>query len=126
VAAGISVARYLRDKQVRAVGVVDAAGRLVGVVSQADISDRIAAEYRCPPLVPVSDIMTRDLVTVRSDTSLEECLRHMEQHDIFHLLVVEADGRFRGMVSVSDVLRVIARDERARADLLEQMVFPPR
>ncbi|MEK6629556.1 MAG: CBS domain-containing protein [Acidobacteriota bacterium] len=120
------VARYLRDKRVRSVGVLDGAGALVGVISQADMSDKVVAEYRCPTIMPASVIMTRDLVTVGPDTTLDECLRFMDQHDIFHLLVVESEGAYLGMVSVSDVLRVVARDERMRADMLEQMVSPSR
>ena len=42
-------ARYLRERQVRSVGVLDADGRLVGVVSQSDISDKVAAETSAPP-----------------------------------------------------------------------------
>jgi CBS domain-containing protein len=41
-------ARYLREKQIRSAGVVSAAGVLVGVVSQSDISDKVAAENKCP------------------------------------------------------------------------------
>ena len=37
-------ARYLRDHGVRSVGVLDANGHLVGVVSQSDIADKVAAE----------------------------------------------------------------------------------
>ena len=39
-------ARYLRDKQVRSVGVLNRQGKLVGVVSQSDISDKVAAENK--------------------------------------------------------------------------------
>ena len=38
-------ARYLRDHKVRSVGVLDASARLVGVVSQSDISDKVAADH---------------------------------------------------------------------------------
>jgi CBS domain-containing protein len=41
-------ARYLREKQVRAVGVIKPDGKPVGVVSQSDISDKVAAENKCP------------------------------------------------------------------------------
>jgi CBS domain-containing protein len=58
------VARYLRDQEVRSVGVLDATGKLTGVVSQSDISDRVAAENKCPAWMRVTEIMTRDLVTV--------------------------------------------------------------
>ena len=51
-------ARYLRERQVRSVGVLDADGRLVGVVSQSDISDKVAAENKCPAWMRVSEIMS--------------------------------------------------------------------
>ena len=118
-------ARYLRDHQVRAVGVLDGAGKLVGVVSQSDISDKVAAENKSAGIC-VSEIMTRQLVTVPPEMSLDECLRQMEMHGIFHLLVVDAQGEFRGMISVTDLLQVIASDQKARADMLESLLFPQR
>jgi CBS domain-containing protein len=119
-------ARYLREHQVRSVGVVNAGGRLVGVVSQSDISDKVAAENKCPAWMRVTEIMTPDLVTVTPEVTLEECLRLMEQHGIYHLLVVDEKQTYYGMLSVSDLLKVIALDEKARADLLEALMFPPR
>jgi CBS domain-containing protein len=108
---------------VRSVGVLDGT-RLVGVVSQSDISDKVAAENKCPAWMRVTEIMSTDLVTVTPDRSLDECLRLMEQHGIYHLLVVDADAAsFRGMLSVTDLLTVIASDEKARADMLEAFVF---
>ncbi|HYL10218.1 MAG TPA: CBS domain-containing protein [Candidatus Acidoferrales bacterium] len=119
-------ARYLRDKQVRSVGVSNAAGKLVGVVSQSDMSDKVAAENKCPAWMRVTEIMTKDLVTVPPEMGLDECLRLMEMHGIFHLLVVDGRGEFRGMISVADLLRVIASDHKARADMFESFIFPQR
>jgi CBS domain-containing protein len=116
-------ARYLRERQVRAVGVLGALGRLVGVVSQSDISDKVAAENKCPAWMRVSEIMSTDLITVTPDQPLDACLRLMEQNGIYHLLVVDAHGSFRGMLSVTDLLSVIASDEKARADMLEAFLF---
>src|SRR5271155_2078213 len=90
-------ARYLREHQVRAVGVLDDSGRLVGALAQSDISDKVAAENKCPAWMRVSEIMTRELVTVTTEQTLDDCLRKMEIHEIFHLLVVDAAGGFRGM-----------------------------
>ena len=119
-------AQYLREKQVRSVGVMNADGKLVGVISHSDVSDKVAAENKCPAWMKASDIMTRELVTVTPDKTLEDCLRLMEQNTIFHLIVMDAGKGFLGMLSVSDILRVIASDEKARADLLESFIFPPR
>ncbi len=119
-------ARYLRERQVRAVGVLDPAGKLVGVVSQSDISDKVAAENKCPAWMRVAEIMTTDLVPVSPDASLDECLRLMEKHSIYHLLVVDETAAYRGMISVTDLLQLIASDQKARADMLEAFIFPQR
>jgi len=119
-------AQYLREKQVRSVGVLNAAGKLSGVVSHSDVSDKVAAENKCPAWMKASEIMTRELVTVTPEMTVEECLRLMEQNTIFHLIVLDEKQGFRGMLSVSDILRVVASDEKARADLLESFIFPQR
>jgi CBS domain-containing protein len=116
-------ARYLRDRGVRAVGVTDADGSVVGVISQSDISDKVAAENQCPAWTRVSEIMSVKLVAITPDHLIDNCLRLMNDHGIFHLLVVERDGRFRGMLSVADLLTVIASDQKARADMLEAFAF---
>jgi len=117
------VARYLREKRVRTMAVTDSAGHVVGVIGQSDISSKVAAEHRCPSWVHVHEIMSTELVTVTPDTTVQDCMRLMEKHNIYHLLVL--DGRRNlGMVSAKDVLRMIALDEKARADLLESWAFP--
>ena len=119
----LEAAQYLRDQQVRSVGVLDSSGRLVGVVSQSDISEKVAAENKCPAWMRVSEIMSTTLVTVSPDRSLHDCLRLMEQNGFYHLLVVDESGGYCGMVSVRDLLSVIASDEKARADMLEAFMF---
>ncbi len=119
-------ARYLREHQVRAVGVCNKQGKLAGVISQSDISDKVAAENKCPAWMRVSEIMTTQLVTVPPETPLDACLRLMEQYGIYHLLIVDEKSGFRGTLSVQDLLTVIASDHKARADMLEDLMFPKR
>jgi len=119
-------ARYLREKQVRAVGVLKPDGTLLGVVSQSDISDKVAAENKCPAWMRVSEVMTPHPIIIPPSAPLDECVRLMEKHGIFHLPVVDATGTYRGMISVQDLLRVIALDEKARADMLESFLFSQR
>ncbi|HXH66606.1 MAG TPA: CBS domain-containing protein [Candidatus Limnocylindrales bacterium] len=122
----LEAAKYLREKQVRSAGVVDSSGKLIGVVSQSDISDKIAAENKCPAWSSVTEIMSRDLVTVTPEVTFEESLRLMEQHGVYHLLILGESGKYLGMMSVSDLLKVMASSEKARADMLESYVFPNR
>src|SRR5262245_45369063 len=65
-------ARYLRERQVRAAGVVDSAGKLVGVVSQSDISDKVAAENKCPAWMHLNEIMSTNLIAVTPEIPLDE------------------------------------------------------
>lgn len=118
-------ARYLRDKEVRAVGVVDG-GKLVGVISQADISDKVAAENKCPAWMRVAEIMSQTPIIASPETPLDECMRMMDKHGIFHLAIVDPNLGYRGMLSIADLLRVIATDHKDRAEMLEAMLFPQR
>jgi CBS domain-containing protein len=122
----LDAAKYLREKQVRSAGVVDSTGKLIGVVSQSDISDKVAAENKCPAWLNVSEIMSRELLTVTPEVTFDESLRLMEQNGVYHLLVLGEGNKYLGMLSVSDLLKVMASDEKARADLLESYVFPNR
>ena len=119
----LDAARFLREKRTRAVGIVDEQGKLVGVVSQSDISDKVAAENKCPAWTRVSEIMSTSLESVRLDTTLDECLRAMEKRGIFHLLVIDEKVGYRGILSVSDLLAAIVSDQKARADMLEAFMF---
>lgn len=122
----LDAAKYLREKQVRSAGVVDSNGKLIGVVSQSDISDKVAAENKCPGWSNVTEIMSRDLVTVTPEVSFDDCLRLMEQNGVYHLLILGEGNKYLGMLSVSDLLKVMASSEKARADMLESYVFPNR
>jgi CBS domain-containing protein len=122
----LDAAKYLREKQVRSAGVVDSNGKLIGVVSQSDISDKVAAENKCPAWSNVTEIMSRDLVTVTPEVTFDDCLRLMEQNGVYHLLILGEGNKYLGMLSVSDLLKVMASNEKARADMLESYVFPNR
>ena len=122
----MQAAQYLREKQVRSVGVVDSAGKLTGVISQSDISDKVAAENKSPESMKASEIMSRNLLTVTPAMTFEDSLRAMEQNGVYHLLIMDAENRFQGMLSVSDLLKVMAADNKERADMLESYMFPPR
>src|SRR5260370_1357630 len=119
-------AQCLGEKQVRSVGVMNASGKLTGVISQSDVSDKVAAENKCPAWMKTSDIMTRELVTVTAEKTLDECLRLMEQNSIFHLSVLDERGELRGMLSITDILRVVASDEKSQPEVAKgcRWLFP--
>jgi CBS domain-containing protein len=74
-----------------------------------------------------ADIMTRDVVSVRPETTLAEAVRLMLARQISGLPVVDGDGRLVGMLTEGDLLRRAETDtERRRARWLELLLGPGR
>jgi predicted transcriptional regulator len=121
-----AAARYLRGKQVRAVAVCNDQGEVVGVVSQSDISDKVAAENRHPDQVRASEIMSTRLVSVSPRESIEKCFELLEKYGIYHLLVMAENGAYCGMISIQDLLKIIAFENKVRADSLEDYIVGRR
>ena len=80
-------------------------GRLIGVVTDHDITVRVVAEGRDPSTTKVEDVASKDLVTVDPEQDLGDALALMAHHDVRRLPVVEEDGTLVGMVAQADVLR---------------------
>lgn len=76
--------------------------RLVGMLTDRDIIARVVAASRYPREVLVSDIATKDLVTIGPDQNLDEARRMMAEHHLDRLLVVKGD-QLVGIISEADV-----------------------
>jgi predicted transcriptional regulator len=122
----LEAAQYLYEKQIRAAGVVNRLGQLAGVIAQSDISDKVAAKNLCPAWVKVSDIMSTRLFRVTPHMHFEEGMKLMEQEGVHHLVIVEENGEFHGMLSINDLLKAMVWDEKERADVLESYVYAVR
>ena len=117
-------ARYLKDRGIRATGVCNLSGKIVGVVSQSDISDKVVAENHRPSEVNVQSISSTNLIKVKSETEVETALQVMQQHGVYHLIVEDADGKFLGMVSMRDCVVMKGEEEKERAEMLKDYAFP--
>lgn len=92
--------------------------RLAGVLSERDLARRAgsAAAGELQQL-RVSELMTRDVSTVRPDESFGRCMALMDQRGARHMPVVEA-GRVIAVLSVRDLLReAVAQHRRVLAEL---------
>lgn len=117
-------ARYLKDRGIRATGVCDLSGKIVGVVSQSDISDKVVAENSLPSEVNVQSISSTNLIKVMSETEVESALQVLQQHGVYHLIVEDAAGKFLGMVSMRDCVAMRGQEEKERAEMLKDYAFP--
>jgi CBS-domain-containing membrane protein len=74
----------------------------------------------------VADWMTRGVWSVRPETSLARVCRLMVREGIHRVLVLERSGRLRGIVSAFDVVRRLARRERAIREAARAKPSRPR
>jgi CBS domain-containing protein len=117
-------ARYLKDRGIRATGVCNLSGKITGVVSQSDISDKVVAENFRPSEVKVGAIASENLIKVISDIDCDEALRIMHEKKVYHLIVEDASGKFLGMVSMRDCVNMKAEDAKEQAELIQSYAFP--
>lgn len=96
-------ATEMRLGHVRHLPVVDLEGRVVGVLSSFDVMRALAQGNR---LAQVRDVMSKQVVTVRDDSTASEAARQMRELKIGSLPVVDADGRLLGIVTETDFLEI--------------------
>jgi CBS domain-containing protein len=123
------VARLMSEHKVNALPVVTKSGRLIGVVSEADVlrkeerrfrrlvsgmsarRERAKAEART-----AAQLMTSPVITTHPDASLASAARLMNDRHIRRMPVVDASGALIGMVSRLDLLRVFLRPDAEIGD----------
>lgn len=104
-ATALEAIRRMAEAGVGSVAVCDGT-RLVGIFTERDVL-RLAGEAAALEAVPVSEAMTRDVITVSADADLVSAARLMGERRIRHLPVVEGENLL-GMIGIRDVLAALA------------------
>jgi len=131
------MAAVLRQYRVSALPVIDDAGRVIGVVSEADLLAKEALadpgvmaevlqrqDVRKAEGLTAGDLMTHPAVTASPEDPVEQAARMMHFMRVKRLPVVNSGGQLIGIVSRSDVLAVFDRpDEDIRQEIVDTMLL---
>ncbi len=107
-------AKLMSENHIGALLVMDE-GRLAGIFTERDALNRVLAEGRDPDSTPLSEVMTRDPVTLSPQTAATQALRLMGEVGFRHLPVVENDEVY-GIISLLDFVGVELHLAAKRAD----------
>ena len=97
-----TASQNLHEKKVGSMPVLNKYNNVVGIISERDLSQFIYAE-RFNSNLPISQIMTKELVTCDLNTSVTELMDEMTEKKIRHILIME-DKKLLGIVSIGDVV----------------------
>ena len=107
----------------RAVGslvVVDDVDQPIGIVTDRDLVERVLAKQRNPNDTFVRDVMSPDLKTIQENEAIEMALGVMRRGRFRRVPVVDGNGRLVGLVSLDDILMLLAQEFTQIGRLLEQ------
>jgi CBS domain-containing protein len=116
-------ARLMRDSDVGPLPVADE-GRLVGVLTDRDITIRAVADGRDPFSTRVDEVMTPKVVCCLDTDDVEHAAEMMQSAQLRRLLVVSEDGRLAGIVSLGD-LAVRNGNDSLSGETLQHVSEPP-
>ena len=98
---------------------------LVGIISERDYARKVILENKASKHIPVAEIMSRRVVCVGPDQTVDVCMALMTDKHIRHLAVFE-DERLIGVVSIGDVVKAIIDHQQFTIEQLEHYIMGTR
>jgi CBS domain-containing protein len=96
-------------------------GKIVGIFTERDYTLKGELEGRTATGTRVREVMTEEMYTVTTNTSIDECMALMMLHHIRHLPVVE-NGLLVGIVSMRDVVAAAFEERESKIKGLEDFI----
>jgi len=121
----LDAARRMRERRVGTLLVLNDAERPIGLVTDRDLALRVLAAGRDPATTPVGDVMTPDPRVVSEETRIEDALSLMRSGSVRRLPVVDRQGKLVGILSLDDVLALLAEEFALIGGLLERVTPHP-
>lgn len=113
--------RILNTHKIGAVVVVDAKGKVAGILSERDIVRRLETDPVALLAAPVRNAMTAKVITTTAAASVSDLMEQMTRHRIRHIPIVEA-GKLVGIVSIGDVVKRKIEETEQEATALKEYI----
>jgi CBS domain-containing protein len=105
----LDAAKMMRERKIGSV-FIEQNGRIVGIVTEADIVRRAVGVGHMPGFIQVSNIMSSPVIGIDGRRSITEAADLMERNQTRHLAVMQS-GDIVGVLSVRDLLHPVSIDE---------------
>lgn len=95
---------------------------VVGILSERDYARKVKLLERGSKETRVSEIMTTEIRTVGSASTVADCMELMTEYRIRHLPVLDDEGHLAGMISIGDVVKAMIAQQRDMINELERYI----
>jgi CBS domain-containing protein len=110
----------MAEKNLGAVLVIEG-GKIAGILSERDYARKVILKGKSSKETPVKEIMTKDVLFVRPNHSIEECMALMTEKHIRHLPVLDGE-QLAGVISIGDVVKAVISDQEYTIKQLENYI----
>jgi CBS domain-containing protein len=110
----------MAEKDVGAL-VVTERGKLAGIISERDYARKVILHGKSSHDIPVREIMTAKVITVRPEQTVEECMALMTEKHVRHLPVTEGE-RLVGLLSIGDLVKEVIAEQEQTIKQLESYI----
>lgn len=115
-----STATFMSQQQVGSLVVLSDDKKPIGILSDRDLVTRVLAEGKDPDRTRVDEVMTTDPKTIREDAPIEEVISIMRGGGFRRVPVVDSDDQLFGLVTLDDVLGLLAGELSLIGDIISQ------
>jgi len=102
--------KLMADKEIGSVLVIDG-GEIKGIVTERDYARKVILEGKSSPDTPLTEIMSTQVLYVRPEQTVEECLALMTDKRVRHIPVI-TDGEIKGLVSIGDLVKAMITEQQ--------------
>jgi len=118
----LKAAELMKSENVGSIPVIEneKTQKLIGIVTDRDLTLKIVAEGRDPKSTKVDEVMTHKVVTCRAEDDLQKALDAMAEHQLRRIPIVDANNRVVGIIAQADVATRVDQPEKT-AEMVKEI-----
>ena len=117
----LDAALLMNEHKIGSLLVMDG-GRLVGIITERDLLQKVVSQRRDPATTPVHMVMSDQVACCRPETTVDEARGVMKNRRIRHLPVLDEGDQLLGLVSIGDLNAFLSHDQELTIHILHEYI----
>ena len=114
--------QLMDSKNIGSLLVLNAHGKIAGIFAERDCFRKVVLAGKSSHDVQVKAVMTKKVIYVSPETTVDECMALMTQKRIRHMPVLDNEQKVVGIISIGDLVKFVASEQDAMIRNLEKYI----